>query len=415
MLRDRDQATRYFCFATSRFANNDRIWINRGDEEGVLSRDSGGKPVPAGTPWSNPMHTLSRDGELWRSEENTGSGSRFQDGRPNNLVVDPRTFGLRAAMTHATLAEALKPNPGAPKRWRYSESTEGDIHVVTGECEDGRVTQWWIDSQRGWNPIRVRTQKGDRWWESRTTLRQFDGVWFPETVEYRDSRWKDGANPQWTIRVYDAEFNKPEHPDHFTPQDIGIESGMGLALLDTNFQPREWGFFDGKQFVPVTDYYEKRVADARAASETPPPMDLEQVRTRVEAVRRYESVWEAYTREFIEKYALGEDQTQKAWQILRDCQDNAKNYLTKRLSYIQKLERELAGLKDLDEKERAPRAAALADVLDKLCKPIDTIFERQLKPRLAKLPTRKQRAAVEKAEGQAGEQPAKKRGVTSRP
>jgi len=44
---------------------------------------------------------------------------------------------------------------------------------------------------------------------------------------------------------------------------------------------------------------------------------------------------------------------------------------------------------------RLARAAAINELASKLAQPLEEIFERQLKPRLETLPTRKQRAAAE--------------------
>lgn len=109
-------------------------------------------------------------------------------------------------------------------------------------------------------------------------------------------------------------------------------------------------------------------------------------------------------REFIARYDLDGEQTQKAQLILRQCEARASVYLTGRKADFERLEQRMASVETL---EGEPRAAAEREILaqrESLFAPVHEIFEKQLKPRLDRLPTRAQRAkataALENSTGQ---------------
>lgn len=113
-----------------------------------------------------------------------------------------------------------------------------------------------------------------------------------------------------------------------------------------------------------------------------------------------ESRWEQYTREFIERYRLDPGQTQKALDILKDCKEQAGSYLRGKGAQIEALDKRIESSKaeaGPDAKERSKVLSELTEARAKLIEPVDQIFEKQLKPRLEKLPTRAQRQAAEAA------------------
>jgi hypothetical protein len=387
-----------FTYVTARFGERDRIWSQRGDDDGVLLRDRQGKPAASSSRRTGPLHTLWDDGVLWRRQEGFVESDRYVDGRTNNLVLDMRTLGLHAGLDFRDAEEVVWQDPGRAKRRVYTEEAADGLRLVTAKRDDGAVMRWWIDPERGWNPVRVRIEFPEVWAESRTTLQKLDGVWFPETVEYYSSRWKKGKHPKDVIKVQDARFNEPGQPADFGPGDIGIERGATIILRDSRHQEVNMGFFDGRDFVAINSYYDKTLASYREGSQPAAEVgDPTEHQARVDRTRAYESEWERYTREFIAEYTLSEEQTQKAWQVCRDCQTLAQNYLNRRREHIGRFERELSALKGIhNKKERRAKAAALAEVIDKLCRPVEEIFEKQLKPRLERLPTRKQRTEAEK-------------------
>lgn len=140
----------------------------------------------------------------------------------------------------------------------------------------------------------------------------------------------------------------------------------------------------------------------RGASESKPPAEAKRpARATKQANENFESEWEKYVREFIEKYQLDDAQKQRAELILSSCQKQAASYMAKRKSMLEQLarrEKELNELDDSDEhvkKQKSEKLAEIKQQREKIFEPLTQIFERQLKPRLDKLPTPDQRQAAE--------------------
>lgn len=116
----------------------------------------------------------------------------------------------------------------------------------------------------------------------------------------------------------------------------------------------------------------------------------------------FESQWEQYVREFCQRYQLEEAQVQKAYSILRECQELARRQLEKRKPELERLDKKQANLAGSTDPEKAKELAELNERKQKLLQPIGEIFEKQLKPRLEKLPTRAQRQAADAESPKAG-------------
>ncbi len=112
----------------------------------------------------------------------------------------------------------------------------------------------------------------------------------------------------------------------------------------------------------------------------------------------FESQWDKYVEDFIARYKLDSAQQQKARTILKECKDQAHRYLKGKKSTIERLDKLAEQLKKSKDKDKSKRLAEIEAQKRKLREPIDRIFERQLKPRLERLPTRAQRKAAEQAE-----------------
>ncbi|MBN2447459.1 MAG: hypothetical protein JXO22_12075 [Phycisphaerae bacterium] len=116
--------------------------------------------------------------------------------------------------------------------------------------------------------------------------------------------------------------------------------------------------------------------------------------TRQQDPDKYESEWDKYVADFIERYSLNDAQTQKAHTILKSCKEQAAQLVRRNKSKIEVLDKQLADARK--DKDTASEVAKLTKQRDGLLEPLTQIFERQLKPRLDKLPTRAQREAAEK-------------------
>ncbi len=121
----------------------------------------------------------------------------------------------------------------------------------------------------------------------------------------------------------------------------------------------------------------------------------------------FESQWDKYVEDFIAKYKLDSAQQQKARTILKECKDQAHRYLKGKKGSIERLDKLAEQLKKSKDKDKAKKLAEIEAQKRKLREPIDRIFERQLKPRLERLPTRAQRKAAEQAEAARKAQSAK--------
>lgn len=117
----------------------------------------------------------------------------------------------------------------------------------------------------------------------------------------------------------------------------------------------------------------------------------------------YQSQWDKYVEDFIQRYKLDDAQQQQAHSILNDCKTQASRYLQGRKSTIDRIDKQIAALKaavsgqGADARKRSQQVSELNKQKDKLREPVGRIFEKQLKPRLERIPTRAQRREAEKA------------------
>lgn len=403
-------------FRTSKFADDDLITVLRGDPNGVVARNTAGKV--AAHVGMKPDYTLRADGQVWtRVDHPFESASVFPEGVTGG-GSDLRTLGVAAGIVYCDIHNCLwhdtSPNPVA---WQYQQSPEGDLHVV--RVRQSRATKTlWLDPRRAWSPVRVRYEHDSGMWsESRSALKQMDGVWFPEAVHVFTSTHEDGREAAQIVRVYSATFNRPEHPSRLTPADIGVEVGTDIVVYDEhrNARPAKW---DGEHIVSLSEFAERRLqegpnltrevarAQAKEAAElraeaTPVLMDGINAQALRHAVTQKpaqcESLWEAYTRAFIQRYKLNEEQTQKALSILHDCQERGRAYLVQHKDELAELDDRAKKLAEQTGVKRDKERANIRRQRERLAKPLNDIFEQQLKPRLDKLPTRAQRKAAEDA------------------
>jgi hypothetical protein len=389
-------------FYTGRSANQDEILMLRGDADGVFRR-RGGKVDPR---QGLPRCTLHRGGETWIYESDGATARLEEECRLSEHNPRLRTLGVSYMNSRADLHDTLwRDNVAQPSARRYRERQENGLHVVTAITDYGEVT-WWIDPQRDWSPVRVTLeQDGEVVSEGRCTLKRFDGVWFPETTLFFSKGFEDGREPIETVKVHSARFNAPDHPKRFTARDIGVEAGMMVEKVKAD-KSIEVLTFDGTTAVTEEEFARRLVAgeiqygptflrtmaqeDAREVRESGPDLPTGKVTATIR--QAIESEWETYTRQFIVRYELDDLQTQRAILILRQCQALGRAHFSRRKPEIERLDLELAKLRaGLDEKKREELMRRRGE----LTKPIERVFQEQLKPRLNRLPTRAQRAAAE--------------------
>lgn len=103
------------------------------------------------------------------------------------------------------------------------------------------------------------------------------------------------------------------------------------------------------------------------------------------------STWERYVLDFIQRFSLDDDQSQKAVLMLRECQREGNQYLSAKKSAFVDVQDAMAKARASEDPTKLEQARQM---LSGLQRPIDAIFEQNLKPRLEKLPTRRQREAA---------------------
>lgn len=369
-------------FRTWRSAGSDVLQIDRGDERGVLMRSRAGPEFDVRAL----RYQCAMGDEVWLRTEDDDDVFVVSRDQPQFLLLDLRCLGLDPTTFDNLTFEQNAAKTGLTLSW--SQAPDGGLVKVTTSAQDGGFMQWWIDPARDWSVVRTRVGMGaEVWYESVVTLQKADGVWFPSRVQV----FLGGSDPSEVvaeIEVLAAEFNRPEHPQRFTPEDIGVETGMLLHWRD---ESRVW---DGEKPVTTEEYFERR----RRGEIQPGPTVLRSfARHRVQAEKleqassapatapattrpapRELSEWEAYVVAFIRRHDLDAGQTERAIAILRDCQDLAGNALRR----IEFESGEATG----------PGARAAAEARARRAREeVQRIFERRLVPRLEALLTSAQR------------------------
>lgn len=214
-----------------------------------------------------------------------------------------------------------------------------------------------------------------------------------------------------SIEIISAEIDTPNLPETLRPEDIGVGVGMQINELSGNTGHPMVYAGDGAT-VSRREYIEmvrqgRLKPDPRVAQRR---RELEQ-RGVIAATRPANSAtpvsstrptdddpWTIYTRDFIRRYALDPEQSQRAYLILDQCKGRRASYLLARHGDLEALRSRVASA-DQAEQERISEQIRTIEL------PIQRIFDRTLKPRLDRLPTRKQRTAVDPPPPQPQPQP----------
>lgn len=155
---------------------------------------------------------------------------------------------------------------------------------------------------------------------------------------------------------------------------------------------------------------------APAVPDSPGRRDRRTGRARAAvAGKDFESQWEAYVRDFIQRFQLNEAQSQRAQSILKDCQEQGQRVMKSRQAQLERIDKRETELRESKDKEMSKQLAELGKERTKLLEPINDIFEKQLKPRLESLPTRAQRAAAETAAKKPGANKPERAGKPAEP
>jgi len=279
----------------------------------------------------------------------------------------------------------------------YHEQPRDGLIEVTGIQKDGRRVIWGINPDKGYNPeyVQYTDAQGAIGGTIVSELEDYNGYWFPRSIT---SFNRDGNSIQ-TLAIQRASVGDPGLPGALGLEQLGIECGFAVEFPSRSGDERQQAW-DGRQLISVAEYQRRRRAGelklgptvVAAYSRSRPAETLET------CARSVPLFWEAYTREFIERYKLNAEQTQKAMSILKQANESAARVLRteagrKLVPLFEKMQRAKdqvpwdVAVKSANERMSDPEKKALAK--------LEGIFDRELKARLEKIPTRRQREAAE--------------------
>lgn len=401
-----DQA-RTMHFVSRYAANGDLIFENRGDDDG----------------WTEFYHThgtskfphlyLARPEGVWLYKETMPHATLWPPGSPSTSGK-PRLKDARAIGIFST-SKSIETPLASRGAWEsetdpvvsYEERREGDLVIVTGHHRSGSVTEWTLAPQMGWNALTIVSESPDGTQTSvENELEKFGRFWLPKRATYRRN-----GQVEAVVCIERTRLNQPDDPRSFTPNDIGMECGIHVAV-QTDPLGTFVKFWNGEE-ISEADRYRREV---RLGLRTPGKV-IRQISEKgyfdspylvsgqrragelaaakfvmQRGVRAYQTLWRAYVESFIKRYRLDEDQRQKAHAILAECERVAEPIAEKLESRWSEIHKQL----DQAVRERdAERATELRKQWQELQKPLEAIFEKRLKPGLEKLPTRAQRRAAE--------------------
>lgn len=316
---------------------------------------------------------------------------------PLSLGLEPWTSTQTVEGTWLSGDHAL----GATWSRRFAE----DLCVISAELGEDRF-EWWLDPEKDYQPVRSAHFRAGEWIEeTRCELRQFGPIWMPGRVEILDARHAGGVEPREIYTIEHAEFNGANHPSKLTPAHLGYGAGTNVHYVDHGSGPREIRMWTGAEIVSQERYFELQAEGKIRPSEAVEaevarllqknPMTPARIASGLLIRIPFESEWEEYTREFIQRFSLDEGQSNSARRILADCQQRADRYLATHKSEFDDLEQRRKKAAVNPELDNAALGEIMREI-KRLGEPIEHIFDHELKPRLEKLPTATQRATAEK-------------------
>lgn len=399
-------------YCTTRFAGDD--WINRRFSNRSI------------------MNELHKDGGYWINTSDNFAICNIKNS-PFPGIFDARAIGFSPTGMSETVDHITSDPLSLPRTIRkktYLVSDDGPYrlittHMVSATGKEYTVKQW-LDPDKGLNAVRSQMfVEGDLRSESITVLQEVGrGYWFPSSTHvYRGSQ----SEPSVAITVDATVFDDKSLPDSLGPEDIGVEIGTNIRKEGVPSGPDDHAgmhgllSWDGGSIVPF-----KEMADRvnRGELKVGPNVAaiISGMRTK-NLVRRafnqkikdqYENsdtqrqlagrgsskdifrAWELYVLRFIKFYGLNADQQSKALSIYRVLRVRGETYLKRKQPDFERLRKKIDALASLSETKNKQKVVnELADEQLRLEKPIIELFNKQLKPRLTSLLTRKQKARGE--------------------
>ncbi len=368
-------------------ANGDFAFEELGNGEGVLQ--AGGDGAPA---IKTSRGTLMKaNGETWQYMNGFTNAMYWDDRSASKKwqgfidLKDPRSIGLNVDVR--TREIGLGDTFDAADVVEYREIREGDIYKVTAVNGRGASATWHINPAKGWNPelITVVGATGREVARLEVSLREYDGLWFPEAA----TRYQMGE----LICSIVIDVNRDDSLKSLEPAEIGLEPGARIFGQEGAFGKQASRVWDGERNVTLSEWSAAvesglkrrgpKIAHAweygvghLVISESPATDAL-----------LFAGVWQRYVVRFVTRYRLDKEQTERAWQVYGACRKKGERYLAGKKAEIRRLDQLL--------KDQSQDSEKLARLKTELRAPLDRIFENELIPRLDKLPTQAQRDRVE--------------------
>lgn len=191
------------------------------DPDGVV------QPLQLGEPFSCSVNRfLSYGGLMWNLRDDVASGMLYEwgpqrDRRLAPAAIDLRMLGILPEYDSVELDEFIDSLGTVADSALKQQDGEYGLSVIIADY-GGTTVKWWLDVERGFNPIRIerRDSTGAVWADSRVELALYEGrVWYPRQIDIVEKRSYGALAARISIDA--AEFDRATHPPMLTPANIG--------------------------------------------------------------------------------------------------------------------------------------------------------------------------------------------------
>lgn len=375
----------------NRYGEGEWIGTMLGDQDGFGYRDEDGTLQRA-----LPDHYLLKaEGAIWEHEE-TSPDAVLRDANAASNVGAPdlRNVGLNHIPSFIDPWQDYSSRiwkPDTPVLYRQTTGPDGKV-IVEARTDAPRtsVRRWILDPANDFQPTRLEMVSPEGDVRSAVDL-EYQAL--PNGARFLESATYSNEGREYArVKVLKARVNDPSLPRTFRPEAIGIDNGTSLSLMGVpppaDATPGFPVYYCQGEIIDawelgarirngvVTLGGNSAMAQAKAEMgldwREPWPEDLDTPSEPLPLASQPSSHpltdWEKYTLDFIRRYKLDDEQSQKALSILKQCQDRRR--------LIEAIHRQSEGAKN---------------------EHIEWIFSKVLKPRLERLPTRRQRAEANQA------------------
>ncbi len=206
-------------------------------EEGEGGRRWGQTKEMYKNQYMEPQHRLLYDGEVWKKE---GSAEHASHWAPNLLET---TLGFGDWGFGAT------PEPFPLRIDGCGSSVDGSRRIVSCHIQNDKTIEWVLDTERGSQPVSTTVRDADynkeAW--SRSELKNLDGRWLPDKIEFFRAGEEDSYE---TMTMLEASFDQNWHrQEPYDPNDLGIGLGHQIGAQE---------YWDGASVIGKEEYLKLR-------------------------------------------------------------------------------------------------------------------------------------------------------------